>query len=95
MQVADRTHISTTSHPSAPVRGDDAGQRPGDRWALAVGALIAFAVIREGFRWINQQPKIAAAKPVSTVEAVGPLFVLREGLRRLGAWVLRAPVRGT
>lgn len=88
----------------APSRAVDASAareqaaRPGnqdrdrsERWTVAVGALFALIAMREGFRWIKQQPAVTQIKHTSMVDAFGAVFVLSEGLRRVGAWALRAP----
>lgn len=62
-----------------------------ERWTVAVGALFALIAMREGFRWIKQQPAVTQIKHTSMVDAFGAVFVLSEGLRRVGAWALRAP----
>lgn len=62
-----------------------------ERWTVAIGALVALIAVREGFRWINQQPAVTQVKATSMVDALSAVFVLGAGLRRVGAWALGAP----
>ena len=80
---------SATREPAARPGNQDRDRS--ERLTVAVGALFALIAVREGFRWIKQQPAVTQLKHASMVDALGAGFLLSEGLRCVGAWVLRAP----
>jgi hypothetical protein len=62
-------------------------------WALAVGSVVLAALVREGIRSVHLPPAIARLRRrTSAPDALVAGFLLREGVRWLGARVLRPPV---
>jgi hypothetical protein len=98
-----RPHILPVVSPAAPADTSSMLERAAaterkelsEGWVLFVGGLVALLAAREGSRRLSRTRVAIGARSASGVDAVSALFLLKEGLHRLGTWALKAPTTQT